>query len=210
MIIIFEFKFVYDIEVFPKWFLFVAKQFGEDKWVIIENRKDMMRFWKTHNTPDWLGLSYNGHQYDDNVIRWYLNGGDPYTASKNIITGDNWRPPYQITKSFYFYSYDAFTRVVDKTMAYGVSLKTLEGYLGVPIDEDHVPFDLPRELTPEEKAVVIHYCKSDVINTERVIIAQNKLTGDLEGRIGLCEYANNPKLINLTKARAAIAVLQGD
>lgn len=206
----FERKFVFDIEVFPHYFLFVAKEYGKDKWIIIEDRESLRNFWRTHNSAEHLWMGYNCHSYDDNVIRWYLNGGNPYVASQNIITGDDWRPPYEVTKLFYYYSYDAFTRVVDKTMAHGVSLKTLEGYMGVPIDEDHVPFDLDRELTAEEKAVVIHYCKSDVMNTERVIVAQNKLTGDLDGRIGLCQYANNPKLINMTKARAAIAVLQGD
>lgn len=203
-------KFVFDIEVFKHYFLFVAKEYGKDKWVIIEDRERLLNFWKAHNSPEHLWMGYNCHSYDDNVIRWYLNGGDPYEASQNIITGDDWRPPYEVTKLFYYYSYDAFTRVVDRTMAHGVSLKTLEGYMGVPIDEDHVPFDLPRELTPEEKAVVIHYCKSDVINTERVIIAQNKLTGDLDGRIGMCELVDRPELINMTKARAAIAILQGD
>lgn len=87
----FEKKFTYDIEVFPHYFLFVAKQFGEDKWVIIENREDMMKFWRTHNTAEHLWMGYNCHNYDDNVIRWYINDGDPYEASKTslqVTTGD--------------------------------------------------------------------------------------------------------------------------
>jgi hypothetical protein len=207
----FENRYVYDIEVYPKYFLFVAKAFNEDKWVIIENSRDkMIRFWKSHRGPEWLGIGYNCHAYDDLVIRWYMGENDAYEASDNIINSETWRLPYEINKAFNYYSYDCFTRVVDKSMAHGVSLKTLEAYMGVPIDEEHLPFDYPDELTKDEIGTLIHYCKSDVINTERVCKIQNKLTGDMDGRVGLCELYNRPELINMTKARAAVAVVQGD
>jgi len=207
----FEKRFTYDIEVFPKYFLFVAKEWDKDEWTIIQNdRAKMLAFWREHLGDDYLWIGYNNHNYDDKVIRWYLDGQNAYEASNSIIRGSEWQLPYEVSRAFHYHSYDAFTRVVDRAMSHGVSLKTLEAYMGVPIEEEHVPFDYDGELTSDEIATLVHYCKADVANTERVVKLQNELTGDLDGRIGMCELVGNPDLINLSKARAAIRILQGD
>jgi len=47
-------------------------------------------------------------------------------------------------------------------MQIGMSLKAIEGHLGMNIEESTVPFDIDRPLTEQELEEVITYCKYDV------------------------------------------------
>lgn len=54
-------------------------------------------------------------------------------------------------------------------MQKGLSLKAIEGHLGMMIKESDVPFDIDRPLTKEELEETIYYCKHDVDATEKLI-----------------------------------------
>ena len=54
-------------------------------------------------------------------------------------------------------------------MQEGLSLKAIEGHLGMNIEETEVPFDIDRPLTKEELVSTIHYCKHDVDATEKIV-----------------------------------------
>ena len=53
-------------------------------------------------------------------------------------------------------------------MQKGLSLKAIEGHLGMSIEETEVDFNLDRPLTQEELALTIKYCKHDVDATEKL------------------------------------------
>ena len=65
-------------------------------------------------------------------------------------------------------------------MQMGLSLKAIEGHLGMSIEETEVDFNLDRPLTQEELALTIKYCKHDVDATEKVTgIRKNYLTNKI-------------------------------
>ena len=50
-----------------------------------------------------------------------------------------------------------------------LSLKAIEGHLGLSVQESTVPFDIDRPLTEEERRETEFYCDHDVDTAERLI-----------------------------------------
>ena len=92
-------------------------------------------------------------------------------------------------------------------MQMGLSLKAIEGHLGMDICETEVDFTLERSLTPEELEDTIKYCKHDVDATERIIdLRKNYLQNKIN--IGKLAGLDEVKAMSMTNAKLTAALLK--
>lgn len=89
----------------------------------------------------------------------------------------------------------------------GLSLKAIEGHLGMDICESEVDFTLERPLTPEELEDTIKYCKHDVDATEKIIdLRKNYLQNKIN--IGKLAGLDEVKAMSMTNAKLTAALLK--
>ena len=89
----------------------------------------------------------------------------------------------------------------------GLSLKAIEGHLGLDICESEVDFTLERQLTPEELEDTIKYCKHDVDATEHIIgLRKNYLQNKIN--IGKLAGLDEVKAMSMTNAKLTAALLK--
>ena len=89
----------------------------------------------------------------------------------------------------------------------GLSLKAIEGHLGMDIRESEVDFTLARQLTQEELEDTIKYCKHDVDATERIIeLRKNYLQNKIN--IGKLAGLDEVKAMSMTNAKLTAALLK--
>lgn len=137
--------YTYDCEVFAHDWLVVFKPYLIDDWVIIHNNPtELTNFASTDN----IHIGFNSKYYDQFIIKAILGGMDMEDVkgvNDWIINGDGtgWDyPPLQELGFIKFNNVDIMT-----DMQKGLSLKAIEGHLGLSVKESDVPFDLPRPLT---------------------------------------------------------------
>ena len=88
----------------------------------------------------------------------------------------------------------------------GLSLKAIEGHLGMSIEESAVDFNLDRPLTKEELLSTVFYCKHDVDATERIIdLRKNYLQNKIN--IGKLAGLDEVKALSMTNAKLTAALL---
>lgn len=117
-------------------------------------------------------VGYNNHYYDDRIMKALMTDhakDDDFrqkmvkTANDSIINNTplGW---LKNTNDLPYKSLDCFQQI-DVSRP---SLKKVEGNMGVSIIESSVPFDIDRELTPDENLETLKYCEYDVLNTVRI------------------------------------------
>lgn len=193
--------FIFDCEVFAHDWLFVFKEVETGHYTIIHNDNDAVIAFMEQDP--FLG-GFNNKHYDNHILKAVMIGADPETVKQVndlIIVEelDGWDIPLLRDYRVYFHSFDLMDDCQD-----GISLKGIEGHLGIPIEETEVDFNIDRRLTEEELQRTIKYCKYDVDATEilyrlRQNYLQNKAT---LGRVrGLDErnavYMTNAKLTSV-------------
>lgn len=193
--------FIFDCEVFAHDWLFVFKELETGEYTIIHNDNDAVLAFMEQDP--FLG-GFNNKHYDNHILKAVMIGADPETVKQVndlIILEelDGWDIPLLRDYRVYFHSFDLMDDCQD-----GISLKGIEGHLGIPIEETEVDFNIDRRLTDEELQQTIKYCKYDVDATEilyhlRQNYLQNKAT---LGRVrGLDErnavYMTNAKLTSV-------------
>lgn len=152
---------LFDIEIFKHDALFVFRDYFTKEWFIINNDLNALRsFYLEYRDSMFIG--YNNASYDNNVMRGYLQGKNPYQMSKTIIESDNRGLVY---KMFDNHKTPLFGMDLYQDNK-GFSLKEHSAFLGVNIKETEVDFDIDRPLTKDEKKKNINYCKNDVLATE--------------------------------------------
>jgi len=89
----------------------------------------------------------------------------------------------------------------------GLSLKAIEGHLGLSVKESSVPFDVERPLTPEEIEETFFYCEHDVDTTERIFDIRKDY---FKNKINLGRLAglDEVKAMGMTNAKLTAALLQ--
>lgn len=158
---------VADTEVFKYDWILVASGLDSDEYVVIHNDNDAV---KTYiNNLDEILCGFNMKGYDYYIIKAICLGADNLTVKSinDWIIKDNkpgWQHPFFDKQPFTFKMMD----IMDD-MQTGVSLKSIEAHLFMDIEETEVSFDLDRELTDEELALTIRYCKYDVDSTKKVV-----------------------------------------
>lgn len=190
--------YIYDIEVFKFDWLIVFKNVIIGEYTVIHNDNHAV---KEFVTRDKLLGGFNNKHYDNYIIKAILAGADNTLVKEIndfIIDGNLGFEHWFLKQSrVYFNTFD-----IRDDMQVGLSLKAIEGHLGMNIEETEVPFDIDRPLTKEELASTIHYCKHDVDATEKIVrLRKNYLSTKLElGRmVGLPDtqslYSTNAKIV---------------
>lgn len=153
---------LFDIEIFKHDSLFVFRDYFTKEWFIINNDLDELRkFYLEYRDSMFIG--YNNASYDNNVMRGYLQGKNPYQMSKTIIESDNRGLVYKMFDSHKTPLFGMDLYQDNK----GFSLKEHSAFLGINIKETEVDFDMDRPLTDEEKEKNVAYCMNDVLATEK-------------------------------------------
>lgn len=190
----------YDFEVFEQdWLVVIKDPINKLRWVIVNNRDELIKFYEEHKDEIWVG--FNSRGYDQYILKAILLGLDPYELSQFVVKKK--RKAWQFSDLFYkkrVYNYDVFKGKTDN------GLKTLEAFMGHNIHESSVSFDIGRKLNAAELAEVIKYCDNDV---DELIEVFNIRIDDFKTHLAMLNEFNLPlKHISKTTAQL-IAVILG-
>lgn len=194
--------YTYDVEVFAYDFIVVFKNKRTGEYTVFHNDSTGVR-WFMDDTAIYCG--FNTKHYDQYIIK-AICGGLSIEEIKQvndwiIAGGQGWECPFLNGIYFRFNNVD----VMDD-MQMGLSLKAIEGHLGLNIEETEVDFNLDRPLTPEEIALTIKYCKHDVDCTERLTdLRENYLKNKIY--LGGLKDIDEVKALSMTNAKLTAAYL---
>lgn len=162
---------IYDCEVYAHDWLVViktpynAKDIIPASYEIIWNDNEAL---KNALEKDLWYFGFNSKWYDQYIIKGIVAGFTPEelkALNDWIIQGkQGWEFPGLQGVYFDFNNID-----LRDDMQNTLSLKSIEGHLGMDIKETEVDFNLDRPLTQEEKVLVTKYCKHDVDATEKLL-----------------------------------------
>lgn len=195
--------FTYDCEVTAHDWLFVFKEKSSGEYTVIHNDNDYLT--EFLNEED-LYCGFNSKAYDQFIVKAVVAGFTPEQVKELsdylIKGGRGWE--YEPLRGTYlkFNNVDIF----DDTQR-GLSLKAIEGHLGMSIQETTVDFDLKREWTDDELQEMIYYCKHDVDATEKLIDVRAEY---LKTKINIGKMAglDEAKALSMTNAKLTAAFLQ--
>lgn len=192
----------YDCEVYAYDWLVVFKDYETKHFTVIHNDNQALR---ACIDDDSIYCGFNSKGYDQYIIKAICAGFSPEEVKQVndwIIAGNQgWECPLLSGVRFWFNNID-----IKDDMQMGLSLKAIEGHLGMDICESEVDFTLERPLIPEELFETIEYCKHDVDATEKIIdLRKNYLQTkmDIGKRCGLSEV----KALSMTNAKLTAAFL---
>ena len=194
--------YTYDAEVFAYDFLVVFKNKQTGNYAVYHNDNEGVRdFINEHS----IYCGFNTKHYDQYIIKAICAGLSPEEVKQVndwiIGGGQGWQCPLLDGVYFRFNNVD-----IKDDVRRGLSLKTIEGHLGLSIEESDVDFNLDRPLTPEEIALTIKYCKHDVDATEHLTdirFAYLRTKRNLSQRAGVGEV----KALSSTNAKLTAAML---
>ena len=193
----------YDCEVFAYDWLVTLKDKETGIYTCIWNDNEAL---KMALSDDCIYVGFNSKHYDQYIIKAITAGLIPQEVKQvndYIITGgQGWQCPRLADYCLRFNNVD----IRDDTQQ-GLSLKAIEGHLGMSVKESSVPFDIDRPLTPEEKAETEFYCKHDVDTAERLIDIRKDY---LKNKINLGRLAglDEVKAMGMTNAKLTAAMLK--
>lgn len=192
----------YDVEVFRFDWLVTFKDKESGQFTCIWNDNEAL---KACLDDDTIYIGFNSKHYDTYIIK-AIAGGLSNAEIKQVNDfiiggGQGWQCPLL---DFYFKFNNVDIR--DDTQM-GLSLKAIEGHLGISVKESSVPFDIDRPLTPEEKAETEFYCKHDVDTAERLVDIRKDY---LRNKINLGRLAglDEVKAMGMTNAKLTAAMLK--
>ena len=158
-----------------RWFTYDCEVFAHD-WIVVFKDKEIGERIAFHNdnesvrkfiTDDGIECGFNTKGYDSAIIKAICAGFSPEEVKQVndwiIGGGQGWQCPLLQGVFHQFNNVD----IMDD-MQMGLSLKAIEGHLGMSIEETEVDFNLDRPLTEEELILTVKYCKHDVDATEVV------------------------------------------
>lgn len=188
---------IYDFEVFKKFWMIVLIEYNTNEKVIIKNNRDeLIKFYEEHAKDIFVG--YNSRGYDQFIFKGILNGQSPWEINKGIIVDGN--SGYKVTRNFNKYHFNNF----DIQTGFH-SLKQLEGFMGSSIKESDVDFKITRPLTAEEIDLTEQYCIHDVEETAKVF---TELRQEFDSQLLLIEaFDLDMDKFNKTKAQLSAHVL---
>ena len=185
----------FDTEVFKYDWLFCAVDLTNGKEFCFWNdREAFADFYTEYRNDLWLG--YNVKGYDQFIVKGILCGLNPYKISQHIIKDD--QPGWSFSNAFRKVPLNFYDVMSNRNMG---SLKTLEGFMGMDIEETQVDFNIDRPLTDEERELTIKYCKHDVASTCEVL---NKTMNMFSAHISIINTFQRP-LRDMCKTQAQLA-----
>ena len=156
--------FTYDVEVFAHDWIVVLKDKETGEHLVFHNDNESVRYTISDEA---IYCGFNTKHYDQYIIKAICAGFSPEEVKQVndwiIGGGQGWQCPLLNGVYFRFNNVD----IMDDVQR-GLSLKAIEGHLGMSIEETEVDFNLDRPLTHEELELTIKYCKHDVDATEKL------------------------------------------
>lgn len=194
---------VYDVEVFCEDWLVVLKDMESGKYTVVHNDNEVL---KQCISEDNIYVGFNSKHYDQFIIKAICCGFTPQEVKQAndylIGGGQGWE--YPPLRDFFF----KFNNVdIKDDMQMGLSLKAIEGHLGLSVEESTVPFDIDRALTEDELKETAKYCMHDVDTTERLVELRKDY---LKNKINLGKLAglSDVKAMGMTNAKLTAALLK--
>lgn len=193
---------IYDCEVFKNDWIVVLKDFITKDYTVIHNDNDYLK--SVLNSND-IYVGFNSKHYDQYIIKGIVCGLTPVELkelSDFIINGgQGWS--YPALNDFYF----KFNNVdIKDDMQMGLSLKSIEGNLYLPICESEIDFTTENKLTEQQVLETVKYCKYDVDCTEKIVELRTsylKTKSNLGKRVGI----EAEKAMGLTNAKLTARLL---
>lgn len=194
---------VYDVEVFSDDWLVVFKDMESGQYTVVHNDTEELR---QCIYEDCIYVGFNSKHYDQFIIKAIYCGFTPQEIKKVndyiIGGGQGWENPMLRDHFFRFNNVD-----IKDDMQMGLSLKAIEGHLGMSVEETSVSFDIDRPLTEEELKETVFYCKHDVDTTEKLVELRKDY---LKNKIHLGKLAgiDEVKAMGMTNAKLTAAMLK--
>lgn len=181
----------YDCEVFKHDWVVVFKDRKTRVYTVIHNDNEALKMAISNEN---LYIGFNSKHYDQYIIKAIAADFTPEELKQLndyiIAGGQGWE--YPLLQDFYFTLNNVDIR---DDMQKTLSLKSIEGHLGLPIRESSIDFNIDRPLTKEELDKVIEYCKYDVDSADEIV---NLRTDYLKTKANLGKRAG----IDVVKAMA--------
>lgn len=193
---------VLDFEVFKfDWLVVLFDTLKKQYEIIINDKDKLLNYYEQHQNDLWI--TYNGNHYDNIILKAILSDVNPYSVSKLIIKED--KKPWVIEKALKIKNIklNACDLIIDMGF---ISLKELEAYMEMSIEESEISFDIDRPLTKNEIEETVKYCKHDVDATIKFLECR---TGYIKSKFILQKKFNlSNNILSLTAAQIASLVLQ--
>lgn len=196
---------VYDAEVFCEDWLVIFKDIETGKYTCVHNDNEEL---KECISEDCIYIGFNSKHYDQFIIKSICCGFTPQEVKQVndfiIGGGQGWECP--MLRDFFF----RFNNVdIKDDMQMGLSLKAIEGHLGLSVEESTVPFDIDRPLTEEELKETAKYCIHDVDTTEKLVeLRKDYLKNKIH--IGKLAGLDEVKAMGMTNAKLTAALLKAE
>ena len=196
---------VYDVEVFCEDWLVIFKDIETGKYTCVHNDNEEL---KECISEDCIYIGFNSKHYDQFIIKSICCGFTPQEIKQVndfiIGGGQGWECP--MLRDFFF----RFNNVdIKDDMQMGLSLKAIEGHLGLSVEESTVPFDIDRPLTEEELKETAKYCIHDVDTTEKLVeLRKDYLKNKIH--IGKLAGLDEVKAMGMTNAKLTAALLKAE
>ena len=193
----------YDCEVFSHDWIVVFKDKETGIFTVVHNDNEVLR---SCISEDAVYIGFNSKHYDQYIVKGICADFSPQELKQlndYIIAGNQgWQ--YPLLNGFYF----SFNNVdIRDDTQQGLSLKAIEGHMGISIQETEVDFNLDRPLTQEELDQTIFYCKHDVDATEKLTEIRKDY---LKNKINLGRMAGltDTKAMAMTNGKLTAAMLK--
>ena len=196
---------VYDVECFAHDWLVVFKDIATGSYTVIHNDNEALKECIDDET---IHVGFNSKHYDQYIMKAVVYGYSPQEVKQVndfiIGGGQGWECPMLRDQYFRFNNVD-----IKDDMQMGLSLKAIEGHLGLSVEESTVPFDIDRPLTKEELKKTAKYCIRDVDTTEKLIdIRKDYLKNKVH--IGRLAGIADAKAMGMTNAKLTAALLKAE
>ena len=190
----------YDCEVFAHDWIVVFKDYESKHFSVIHNDNQALLACIDEDT---VYCGFNSKSYDQYIIKAIAAGFSPEEVKQvnDWIIGGNqgWECPLLQGVRFWFNNID-----IKDDVYKALSLKAIEGHLGMNIQETEVDFNLDRPLTKEELESTIFYCKHDVDATEKLIDIRKDY---LKTKVNLGKRAGIPEVKALSSTNAKLTAM---
>ena len=194
-----------------RWYTYDTETFAHD-FIAVFKDKETGEHYVFHNdnlgvkefiSEDAIYCGFNTKGYDQYIIKAICAGFSPEEVKQVndwiIGGGQGWQCPLLNGVFFRFNNVD----IMDDVQM-GLSLKAIEGHLGMSIEETEVDFNLDRPLTEEELALTIKYCKHDVDATEKLCEIRKDY---LRTKLNLGRRANIDEVKSLSATNAKLTAM---
>ena len=194
---------VYDYEVLAFDWIVVFQDYQTGEFTVFHNDNEGVLNFVNDDT---IYIGFNTKDYDQFIMKAVCGGCEPEEVKEIndylIAGGRGWEHPWLQDIRYWFNNVD----IRDDTQQ-GLSLKAIEGHLGMSVQESTVDFNIDHPLTDAELEEMIFYCKHDVEATRQLITTRKSY---LQGKLNVGRMAglDDAKSLSMTNAKLTAAFLK--